>query len=294
MDKLLLEELNKFRLFSGYDTSKTLSEQSLNEDRYGGKSGTPVDLRQQNTNNTFCSVNKQGLIINRGSQYNGTAWDDYVKMYKPTAAELAISAKSCPNSELAKKSVTAAPAGGTSVPAGGETAAPAGGTKKTTPVVGKPIPMALKNSEGVKKFQQWLNTNASGWVSTGTLELNPARGYGRFGPKTAAAWDKYKNRYLNLSVKTTQSQGTVDVDNAQADAEHYDNVDVPTTQSQEDINTANAAKVVGTPAQVNKPLPQVQTSFTQQQQSNLNKMGQQFQTPEQKKAAELAKQYKRK
>jgi hypothetical protein len=290
MDKLLLEELNKFRLFSGYDTSKTLSEQSLNEDRYGGKSGTPVDLRQQNTNNTFCSVNKQGLIINRGSQLNGTAWDDYVKTYKPTAAELAISAKSCPNSELAKKSVTAAPAGGTSAPAGGTSAPSGGGTKTTTPVVGKPIPMALKNSEGVKKFQQWLNTNASGWVSTGTLELNPARGYGRFGPKTAAAWDKYKNRYLNPSVKTTQTGG-VDPDNAQADAE---NIAATTTQSQEDINVANAAKVVGTPAQINKPLPQIKTGFTPEQQANLDIMSRQFQTPEQKKAAELAKQYGRK
>lgn len=75
---------------------------------------------------------------------------------------------------------------------------------KTTPDETKPqitppqIPSELKDSEGVKKFQDWLDQNKKGWA-TGYPEgvLNKQKGYGRFGPRTQKAWNQYKDEYLN-------------------------------------------------------------------------------------------------
>ena len=60
------------------------------------------------------------------------------------------------------------------------------------------IPSELANAEGVKKFQDWLDTNKPGWASgySGGV-VNKGRGYGRFGPRTSAAWNTHKNAYLN-------------------------------------------------------------------------------------------------
>jgi len=71
----------------------------------------------------------------------------------------------------------------------------------TKPVV--QIPKELKDSEGVKKFQDWMDTNHSNWVKGGK-NLNKGGGYGKFGPSTSAAWSKYKNEYLGGS-KTTDT-----------------------------------------------------------------------------------------
>lgn len=59
------------------------------------------------------------------------------------------------------------------------------------------IPTELKDTEGVKKFQDWADTNKAGWA-TGFKEgkLNRGPGYGRFGPRTSKAWNQYKNEYL--------------------------------------------------------------------------------------------------
>jgi len=85
--------------------------------------------------------------------------------------------------------------------------------KKDTPKPSQPsqepkIPGELKNSEGVKKFQDWLDQNKQGWATgypNGVLNKT-GRGYGRFGPRTQKAWNQYKNDYL--SSNTSQSQQT--------------------------------------------------------------------------------------
>jgi len=58
------------------------------------------------------------------------------------------------------------------------------------------IPEFLGNADGVKKFQDWLDKNHPGWA-TGYPNgvLNKAGGYGRFGPKTTAAWNSYGEEY---------------------------------------------------------------------------------------------------
>ena len=59
------------------------------------------------------------------------------------------------------------------------------------------IPKSLKDAEGVKKFQDWMDINHPNWVKG--KNLNKGGGYGKFGPSTSNAWAKYKNEYLGGS-----------------------------------------------------------------------------------------------
>lgn len=58
-----------------------------------------------------------------------------------------------------------------------------------------PIPTELKDKEGVKKFQNWLDANTD-WLGGGKKLKSKGTGYGTFGPKTTAAWNTYKDKYL--------------------------------------------------------------------------------------------------
>ena len=64
--------------------------------------------------------------------------------------------------------------------------------KKSTP-----IPTELKDSNGIKLFQDWLDINHAGWA-TGfpNGKLNKGTGYGNFGPRTQKAWTLYGKEYL--------------------------------------------------------------------------------------------------
>jgi hypothetical protein len=64
------------------------------------------------------------------------------------------------------------------------------------------IPEFLGNVDGVKKFQDWLDKTHPGWA-TGYPNgvLNKAGGYGRFGPKTTAAWNSYGEEYKKSGTK---------------------------------------------------------------------------------------------
>jgi hypothetical protein len=79
----------------------------------------------------------------------------------------------------------------------------------TKPVV--QIPKELKDVEGVKKFQDWMDTNHSNWVK-GNKNLNKGGGYGKFGPSTSAAWKKYKDEYLGGSKANTGGLGVPSTD----------------------------------------------------------------------------------
>ena len=74
------------------------------------------------------------------------------------------------------------------------------GKLKSKPIV--QIPKELKNVEGVKKFQDWMDINHPNWVKG--KNLNKGGGYGKFGPSTSAGWNKYKDEYLGGS-KTTDT-----------------------------------------------------------------------------------------
>jgi hypothetical protein len=61
-----------------------------------------------------------------------------------------------------------------------------------------PIPSELKNIEGVKLFQDWLDLNAQDWATGFTNgKLNKGTGYGNFGPRTQKAWNTYGRRFLS-------------------------------------------------------------------------------------------------
>lgn len=65
-------------------------------------------------------------------------------------------------------------------------------------------PQLLQNVEEVKLFQNWLDKNHADWYkgTTETLNRSEARGYGKYGPKTRDAWEKYSKEYLEtLGVK---------------------------------------------------------------------------------------------
>jgi hypothetical protein len=61
------------------------------------------------------------------------------------------------------------------------------------------IPTELKDINGVKAFQDWLDENKAGWASgyaNGVLN-KLGKGYGRMGPRTTKAWGLFKDEYLN-------------------------------------------------------------------------------------------------
>ena len=64
------------------------------------------------------------------------------------------------------------------------------------------IPSELKDIDGVKKFQDWLDIYHPGWHRKyGVLNKNLLRGYGKYGPNTTRAWNNqsYKDEYLKTS-----------------------------------------------------------------------------------------------
>jgi len=84
-----------------------------------------------------------------------------------------------------------------------------GGSKST-------IPAELKDVDGVKKFQTWLDSKHGGWHSKyGTLNDNTLKGWGKYGPNTTKAWSQYKDEYLNGSTasgtETPNPSAEVDV-----------------------------------------------------------------------------------
>ena len=93
---------------------------------------------------------------------------------------------------------------------------------KTKTKTATPIPTELKDTEGVKKFQDWLDTNKANWAAgypNGIL--NKAGGYGKFGPRTSKAWNSFGQEYLkggttptvSKTVVTPGEQGVDDVNN---------------------------------------------------------------------------------
>jgi hypothetical protein len=87
------------------------------------------------------------------------------------------------------------------------------GSKTTT------SPTELKD---VKAFQTWLDKNKPGWHDKyNTLGDDPAKGYGKFGPRTSKAWSTYKDEYLkggNTPTVTPTPTGNPDLEVDDKDA----------------------------------------------------------------------------
>jgi hypothetical protein len=74
----------------------------------------------------------------------------------------------------------------------------------------------------VKGFQTWLDKNKPGWHDKyNTLGDDPAKGYGKFGPRTSKAWSTYKDEYLkggNTPTVTPTPTGNPDLEVDDKDA----------------------------------------------------------------------------
>jgi hypothetical protein len=131
-----------------------------------GSNQKNVNTREQNLLAMYKLVDKDGIIRAPGSaQQNNKKWSDYVTEFKVTPEEL---------SKLKGNDKVVAP--------------------KTVAQI--QIPKELVDINGVKKFQEWLNTQDPTWVNGKPLVFDPKRGYGRFGPLTSASWNKLKDVYL--------------------------------------------------------------------------------------------------
>jgi hypothetical protein len=195
------------------------------------------NTREQNIEAIYKSVGEDGIIHNPGSAQNNVKWVDYVNLYKISPSEI---------NKLKEKTNVVPP----------------------KQIAQGQIPKELVNVNGIKKFQEWLNTQNPTWVNGKTLELNPKRGYGKFGPLTSASWDKLKDTYLK------------EIGSLQANQKVVANPELAT------VARAQGAQIGQTAAPA--------AGLTADQQTNLNRIGQQLQTPEQKRAAELAQRYGKK
>jgi len=69
------------------------------------------------------------------------------------------------------------------------------------------LPGELKDSNGVKKFQDWMNENHPNWVKGSNLSPN-GKAYGNFGPSTKKAWEEHSAEYKRfLSGQKIQNFG---------------------------------------------------------------------------------------
>jgi hypothetical protein len=79
-----------------------------------------------------------------------------------------------------------------------------------------PTPLQLKNVDGIKNFQDWLDVNVKGWA-TGYKDgiINKGQnggGYGTYGPRTQKAWTQYKDKYLQtISTQSITSKDESDL-----------------------------------------------------------------------------------
>lgn len=67
------------------------------------------------------------------------------------------------------------------------------------------IPKVLKDEDGIKKFQDWMDANHPNWVKKedGTFgPLERAKGYGNFGRNTEYAWKDYGEEYAQYLKNT--------------------------------------------------------------------------------------------
>jgi hypothetical protein len=129
---------------------------------------------------------------------------------------------SCSNGKIALDGVEMTPAAQTKQTA--QTKQPAQTKQVTT--TSKDVyltPTELKqnvgNKTGVQAFQDWLDTNHSGWHSKyQTLGGIVQKGYCKFGPNTNSAWTTYKKEYLEKNPNLVDSANTIPLTQPKTDA----------------------------------------------------------------------------
>lgn len=223
MDKLILEEIQRMKLLSKYDNSKTLSEQAQTPEQaiaqqiYKVTSQTTgtnekglVDaIKQIKSATQLKQVDDALAAMSRVGGISATINDELGNSDVPTVRDIENHLKTIGanvNSGLSPTAKTGNFSGGFNITHGATAGAAqkgaeavkqkvAGGNKQAA----KPVatPPELKD---IKAFQDWLDTNAKGWA-TGYKEgiINKGQnggGYGKFGPRTQKAWATYKDQFL--------------------------------------------------------------------------------------------------
>ena len=233
MNKLISEEIERIKLLSKYDNSKTLSEQAnpalniakeihasvsgpgTNEDKFKNaiikiKNAQEFSLVNSELKKMYSNLDIAGWI-------NDDMGGDNLETVKVISNHLkskgvnntyeitkGVDANRKPVDYFKNKSFKIL-----TTTADATTADATTNTKKVTPAkpAAKPVatPPELKN---IKAFQDWLDVNAKGWA-TGYKDgiINKGQngaGYGKFGPRTQKAWTTYKDQYLKGGAKTEQ------------------------------------------------------------------------------------------
>ncbi len=207
-DKLVMEELSRMKSLFGYERGKVISEQKLNEDTTTGL-GYGDALINKTPTSPMASLQTQkqfGQMMSQGGQFG---FEDYpivdctgyikVPEVSPGGKEQKEFMKNSglnPNSEENKKYYCSSYAMKSYLAQQNKTT-----NQNTTKAPAAPpqIPTELKDINGVKAFQDWLDENKAGWASgyaNGVLN-KLGKGYGRMGPRTSKAWGLFKDEYLN-------------------------------------------------------------------------------------------------
>jgi hypothetical protein len=88
-----------------------------------------------------------------------------------------------------------------------------------------PIPTELKDIEGVKNFQDWLDKKYLGWHDKyKALYRSIPKGYGKYGPRTQKWWKEKGQEYLDSLKVSTETEVTSKPTNTSASTQ-------PTTPS---------------------------------------------------------------
>jgi len=209
------ESLEKIKLFMKYDSKKTLNENKVVLEQVD----ISTDIRD--IEDELSSFNSdEGLIMKILQKYKSKSdFDKLVAAYKEkynddfgTALFDAIQSRDTIESQQlidwAKSIGIDAQLNNIEglwsfTPKSGDDSKP---TTPKPPSPPKPIPEKLKDAEGVKKFQDWLDQNVTDWAKgykdgkVNKGQQNPgfkSGGYGTFGPRTSKAWLTYKEQFLN-------------------------------------------------------------------------------------------------
>ena len=232
-NNILNEELGRMKSLFGYEKGKVISEQAITP---GLNTSLPMFSQQTIANQTPVPQQSANQISLYGQQKPIVDCTGISKfpMDTPTAAQQqdfmqksGLNPNTSTNKEfycsLQKMSAKLRETQNTQKP------------KLSAP---SPTPAELKDVNGIKKFQDWLDENKKGWATgyQGGVLSKSGKGYGRMGPRTNKAWGLYKSEFLNpqapIKPITQQEIATINaVDRPKTAVTTPTNITAPTAKN---------------------------------------------------------------
>jgi len=175
MSNILNEELGRMKSLFSYEKGKVISEQ--------GQTDMSFLYGQQNNLVNCAGLNKVVPDIPNATQQSDFAQKSGLNPNVETNKQFF-----CSLQKMSDKLAEIQKVGATTQ------------NKSDTP---PQIPTELKNIDGVKKFQDWLDTNKAGWATgyPNNILNKSGKGYGRMGPRTQKAWGLYKTEFLTPTAE---------------------------------------------------------------------------------------------